>query len=332
VFFITDPTVNFVEEISDVTSDQTIILDQFSLAIVNEDTVADVKSYVQMNAIYSPGPNTVQSLSLQSCSLSSLPTYLQSVGFVCFNPSITIPGTIFSQLFNDRSMNFTVTISDCIDFLNSLPVSMYFILPNNFEVSLGNRSFVNKTGDYFVEQVRLKPPMRLYLQLDVQIQTYWISADYLIRWQKTNRTRYRVTNVRSSYIQEDISCTNGESMVAVVELFIDSELVTTYVNYQTIVTLFSQLGALYTTLIMVFGLLFVWLNKRKTMNVATATEVKKELNPGEYLGWPVQINEDNSPTKNITNNTRSEKVIPEIERAKEPIQVQPVEPESKKLI
>lgn len=262
VTFITSPSVSYAVQITDTSDDLTISISNFAIAIISESPqIVDISSMVTISAAYKDGNNVPLVLSTHKCNLSDAPAYLQHVGAICFQPYVVIPGTVASQIKHQRGMTFTVTVTDCVGFMSSLPASLVTLVPDTFETDLSSRSFVNKTG-YVIEKISLQPPLLAFFGLDYQTQDFVMSPDYLLKWKSENQTRLKISKSRTSYGANNGVCTNGDA-IAMLELSLDSQTLTTQINYENILTMFSQVGAFWTTSILILANIFVRFNQKK---------------------------------------------------------------------
>lgn len=258
ITFITNPNVNYAQEYMDTNDNEFLTLPNFAMAFASDADYTDLSSKIVIDAVYNTSnngtPNTV--LQAKACDPSKIPSYLQKLQFICFTPSVVVPGTRQSQIKYQRTMMIMINVTDCAGFLSSLPASVYVMIPNQFDVDLRYRTFTNKTDSVFLERIRLQPPLLAYWGVDFQKQQFIITPDYLINWRRQDQTRVSVSKVRTSYGQ-NLACVDQITPIALMEFSLDSQIEKTFVNYVTSFMLFSEVGALWTTCILILGSLLM---------------------------------------------------------------------------
>lgn len=265
VQFIKDPSVGYSLQYTDVEDDYSIKISNFAFAIASEKPIHDVSHLVSITAVYDTSRNGTAPLVLKqkSCGkMAGLPSYVDKINFICFDPYVVIPGTPENQIKYQKFMTFMINVTDCATFLSSLPISLFLVIPDEFEVDLRNRAFINKTGSFVLEQVRLQPPLISYYGVSYQRQDFVMSPDYLIKWKNENRSRLSITKFINSYGTQ-AGCTDGETILSIITLAMDPQIRLTYINYESIITMFSQVGSFWTTSVLVLGAFLIRINKRR---------------------------------------------------------------------
>ena len=100
-------------------------------------------------------------------------------------------------------------------------------------------------------------------------------------------------------------CTDGNNMAEVL-FYVDDQTSITHVTYPAIIDLFAQLGALWTSGILVLRFFFVWMNRRKAKELKY-TVAESSMKPTE-TDEPQVVKENEGEAKIIKQVRRAETI------------------------
>ena len=173
------------------------------------------------------------------------PPSLQNAVVYCPNISnLLIPGTFENSVITTQSLGITLFPKDCASFTAAGTQALFGSILNPFEIDFTTGQFVD-TYNYDFFRTILVGQLILSSTLPLQIEQYEISPEHLNRWTTQSRTKYNFQPLITEYVVAG-SCNPSVPLINL-QFVVSPTMIITNINYQTILDLFSSLGALWTT-------------------------------------------------------------------------------------
>lgn len=242
--FITNPSATSTSQISKVPLSTTIPLPTIAFAVQGSSWVDGFQNLIAGGTINYDN-TIIQRFSLEFCQLVNSPPSLQNAVVYCPNISnLLIPGTFENSVITTQSLGITLFPNDCASFTAAGTQALFGSILNPFEINFTTGQFVD-TYNYDFFRTILVGQLILSSTLPLQIEQYEISPDYLNRWTTQSRTKYSFQPLIMEYVVTG-SCNPSVPLIDL-QFVVSPTMIITNINYQTIVDLFSNLGALWTT-------------------------------------------------------------------------------------
>ena len=322
--FIANPSPTSTPQISEIGFNTSIPLPKISFVSIDSSLSDGFQNLIAVGYI-KYGNNLAQRFSLEVCRLENVPESLKQTIIYCPSMSdLVIPGTFENSVVTGDSIGITIYPRDC-DVLNlNTPQAFFISIINPFEIDYIEGQFVD-TYIYTLTKTSLAGNMMMLATLPFQIEQYDISPDYLKRWKTHSRTKYSFQPLSTEFVMTGGCNTNAPLLT--LQFVVSPTMITTSINYPTILDLFANLGAIWTT---GFGIIMVAfmlcnkyeqkkLKKKKPEKSGAGVELEKSPEPSsasktDRIGIELQAQEPDSPSS-----SKTEQIGIEIQ-AQEPVQ------------
>lgn len=291
VEFISNPSATSTPQISEVPANTSIPLPTIIFASPDR-TFSDGFQNLIATGYVNYGNNLVQHFPLEICHPENLPDSLSNA--VCYCPGmagLSIPGTFEYSIVTTESLGITLYPRDCNVLNLNAPQAFFVAILNPFEIDFTAGKFVD-TYIYSLVKTSLSGNLMMLATLPFQIEQYDISPDYLKRWKTHSRTKYSFQPLLTEFVVTPGCNTNAPLLT--IQFVTHPTMITTSVAYLTILDLFANLGALWTTAFGVLAVVFLVFRRceQKRLQKKRAERKKAQVapdiaatnSPGEKLG------------------------------------------------
>ena len=269
--FISNPSATSTPQLSEVASNTSIPLPTIAFAAPDY-TFADGFKDLVVSGFINSENSVVQRFLIERCSLENLPRSLQNAVVYCPNMNdLTIPGTFENTIISGDSIGISVYPRDCSTFPSSQ--AFYIGILNPFEIDYTAGDFVD-AYIYSLTKTSLAGNIMLRSILPFQIEEYDISPDYLKRWTTRSRTKYSFQPLLTEF--EVTGGCNVDNPVLQLRFVVSPTMITTNISYPTILDLFANLGALWTSAFGVLALAFLLYRKLQQSRMKKKKEKKEK--------------------------------------------------------